>query len=238
MISGDKMTHILNGFIEGFKLIISGDMEMYKVIFLSLFVSSFSVFIATLISLPVGIITGLKEFKGKKIFSRILFTLMGVPPVVVGLFVAIIIARRGPLGELQLMFTPTAMVVAQTLLVIPIVMGNIFNNVNVHGREILLSCRTLGAGKFYTLWILVKELKNYILIAVVTGFGRAISEVGAIMLVGGNIKGKTRAMTTFIAMNNSMGNYSQSIAMGIVLILLAFMINSILYRFILGDKHD
>ncbi len=101
-----------------------------------------------------------------------------------------------------------------------------------------MSLKTLGATRFYSLWILIKELKRYILIAVITGFGRAISEVGAIMLVGGNIKGKTRAMTTFIAMNNSKGNFSTSIAMAIVLLLLAFLINSTLYKFVLGDNDD
>lgn len=232
------MDYFKEGLFEGIRLILSGDIEVYKVILLSLYVSSISTLIATLISIPIGILTGLNDFKGKKLFSRILFTLMGVPPVVVGLAVAIIIARRGPLGELRMMFTPTAMIIAQTVLITPIIMGNIFNNVSSHGNEILLSCKTLGAGKAYTIIILIKELRNYIFIAVVTGFGRAISEVGAIMLVGGNIKGKTRAMTTFIAMNNSMGNYSESIAMALVLILLAFIIMSILYRYVLGEEND
>lgn len=230
------MEHFRDGLIEAIRLIMSGDVEVYGVILLSLYVSSISVLISTLISVPIGIVTGLKRFKGKELFSRILFTLMGMPPVVVGLVVFIAISRSGPLGDLKLMWTPKAMIIAQTLLVTPIIMGNIFNNVSEHGNEILLSCKTLGAGKIYTLIILVKELRNYMLIAVVTGFGRAISEVGAIMLVGGNIEGKTRAMTTYIVMNTRMGIYSKSIAMGLVLILLAFIINSILYKYVFNDN--
>ena len=232
------MEYILNGFKEGLILIFSGDAEIYKVILLSLMVSSISVFLGTVISLPIGIIAGVKEFKGKKIFSKILFTLMGIPPVVVGLIVAITISRKGPIGDFRLMFTPTAMVIAQTLLIIPIIMGNIFSNTNIHGKDILLLCKTLGAGKLYTLLLLIKELRNYILIAIITGFGRAISEVGAIMLVGGNIEGKTRAMTTFIAMNNSMGNYSRSIAMGIILLIVAFFFNSVLYSIVMRGNDD
>ncbi len=232
------MAHIFNGLKEAFQLIFSGDKEIYQIILLSLYVSSISVFIATAISVPIGIMTGLKKFRGRKLFSKILFTLMGMPPVVMGLIVAIMISRQGPLGEFRLMYSSTAMIIAQTLLVIPIIMGNIFNSTKIHGNEILLSLKTLGASKLDSIIILIKELKKYILIAVITGFGRAISEVGAIMLVGGNIKGKTRAMTTFIAMNNGMGNFSKSIAMGLVLIILAFVINSTLYKFVLGDNND
>lgn len=232
------MDYIIEGIKEGFHLIITRDPEVFKVIGLSLYVSLTSVIIASFISIPIGIIAGLKKFRGKALFSRILFTLMGIPPVVMGLFVFILIARRGPLGSLQLSFTPTAMIIAQTLLVIPIIMGNIFNNVKKEGKEIQDSCKTLGANKYQTLFVLIKELRIYILIAVVTGFGRAISEVGAIMLVGGNIEDKTRAMTTFIAMNTRMGNYTKSISMGIILIVIAFIVNSFLYKYFLGDNHD
>lgn len=230
------MDYIINGFIEAFELIISRDPEIYKIIGLSLYVSLTAVFISTLIGVPLGIVTGLSNFKGKKIYSRWLFTFMGIPPVVLGLVVAIVIARRGPLGQLGIMFTPTAMIIAQTLLVLPIITGNIFNNVKVEGPEISMSCKTLGASKFQMLFTLIKEMRTYILVAVVTGFGRAISEVGAIMLVGGNIKDKTRAMTTFIVLSNRMGDYTKSIAMGIVLITIAFIVNSVLYR-VIGD-HD
>lgn len=231
------MDYILNGLLEAFQLMISRDPEIYKVIALSLFVSMTSVFIATIISMPLGIFLGLKKFKGKVLVGRTLNTLMGIPPVVLGLFVMLFVSRRGPIGHLRLYYTVTAMIIAQTLLVFPIIMGNIFNSTKIHGHIIRQSCKTLGASKYQTLFVLIKELRVYIFIAVATGFGRAISEVGAVFLVGGNIEGKNRVMTTFITMNTSMGNYSKSIAMGIILLVIAFLVNGLLQKYI-GAYND
>lgn len=160
---------------------------------------------------------------------------MSLPPVVVGLVVAVLLSRKGPFGHYGLLFTPTAMIIAQTVLITPIIMGIIFNNAKDRGTAIEQICKTLGGNKWDTLILLIKEMRINVLIAVVTGLGRAISEVGAVMLVGGNIKGHTRVMTTFIAMNNGMGNYSTALAMGIVLLLISFLINSILYSYVIGD---
>lgn len=226
------MNYILEGIKEAFILIFSGDPEIYSIIALSLLVSLMSVLLASIIALPLGIVTGLKDFFGKKMYVRLMYTLMGMPPVVLGLMVYLVIARRGPLGYLSLMYTPTAMVIAQTLLILPVITGNIYNSVMNNGLEISLSCKTLGASKFQTLIVLIKELRTFILVALVTGFGRAISAVGAIFMVGGNISGKTRTMTTFIMLSNSKGDISLSIAMGLVLILIAFIVTSILHRFI------
>lgn len=231
------MDYIVEGFIEAFKLLFSRDPEIYRIIGSSLYVSLTSVFIATIISMPLGIYLGLKKFKGKMILGRVLNTLMAMPPVVLGLFVYLFVSRKGPIGHLELHYTKTAMIIAQTLLVLPIIMGNIFNSTKVHGHIIRQSCKTLGADSTQTLLVLIKELRVYIFIAVVTGLGRAISEVGAVLLVGGNIDGKTRVMTTFIAMNTSMGNYSKSIAMGLILLTIAFGINGLLQRYI-GAYHD
>jgi len=159
---------------------------------------------------------------------------MALPPVVVGLFVAIVISRRGPLGSMGLMFTPTAMIIAQTILITPIITGLIYNAVKEHGDAINEVALILGGSKFDRLKLVIVEMKKTIAVAVTTGFGRGISEVGAVMLVGGNIKGHTRVMTTFIAMNNSMGNYSKSIAMGIVLIGIAVATNMMIHR-LTGD---
>lgn len=231
---GDGMDTIFSGIVDAFKLILSGDVELYRVMGLSIFVSLTSVFIASLIGLPLGVYFGLKEFKAKKAFARITYTLMSMPPVVMGLIVYMFISRRGPLGSLRLLYTPAAMIIAQSLLIFPIIMGYVFNSVKNHGHIIRQSCFTLGASHLQTLFVLMKELRTHMLMAVVTGFGRAISEVGAVMLVGGNIAGKTRVMTTFIALNNSMGNYSKSIAMGIVLLMISFFINYYFHKFI-GD---
>jgi len=226
------MGYIIDGFIEAFKLIGSGDPEIYQIIGLALFVSLTSVLIATVISMPLGIYLGLKKFRGKVFLGRVLNTFMGMPPVVLGLFVYLFLSRNGPIGHWKLYYTVTAMIIAQTLLVFPIIMGNIFNSTKIHGLIIRQSCKTLGASPSQTLFVLFKELRVYIFIAVATGFGRAISEVGAVYLVGGNIKDKTRVMTTFITMNTSMGNYSKSIAMGLILLTIAFVINGLLQKYI------
>lgn len=228
------MGYIVDGLKEAFKLLISFDAEIYSIIFLSIYVSLTSTLISSFIGIPLGFVLGLKNFRFKKVLARLLYTGMSLPPVVVGLVVAVVISRRGPLGNLGILFTPTAMIIAQTLLVTPIITGIVFNNTKEKGQNIQQVCRTLGGNKWDTLLLLIREMRIGILIAVVTGLGRAISEVGAVMIVGGNIKGHTRVMTSFIAMNQSMGNYSTSIAMGIVLLLISFITNSILYKYV-GD---
>jgi tungstate transport system permease protein len=232
------MNYIINGFLEAFNLLFSLDPEIIQIVFLSLFVSFSSTIIATIIGIPFGIFLGINNFKGKRIVSRFLYTFMSFPPVIIGLFTALLLARSGPFGQFKLMYTPTAMIIAQTLLVTPIIIGILFNHASSNGIEIVVTGKTLGANKKDILILLILELKSAIMIAIITGFGRAISEVGAVMIVGGNIKGFTRVMTTFIAMNNNMGEYSISIAMGIILLFISFITNSILYHFIIGDTYE
>lgn len=229
------MDYIISGIKEAFELLASFDGEIYKIIYLSVMVSFFSTIISAFIGIPMGMFMALKDFPLKKFTTRILYTFMGIPPVVVGLVVSLFLSRKGPMGGLELMFTPTAMIIAQTLLVTPIITGIVLNNFKEKARTILNVSKTLGAGKISSFMALIKEMRVYVLIALVSGFGRAISEVGAVMIVGGNIKGHTRVMTSFIAMNNSMGNYSRSIAMGIVLLLIAFITNSFMHRFGMED---
>lgn len=226
------MNYIIEGFYEAFRLILSGETEVYQIIGFSLLVSITSTMISSLIGIPIGFLTGLRNFKFKSSYSRILFTMMGLPPVVIGLLVALFLSRRGPLGTFQLMYTPMAMIIAQTILVTPIVTGNVFNYTKEHGPIVYEVSKTLGCGLWQRIFFLVQEMRVAIFIGMAQGFGRAISEVGAIMIVGGNIKGHTRVMTTFIAMNNSMGNYGASIAMGIVLLTISFFLNSMMFKFI------
>lgn len=230
------MTYILEGVKEAFKLLFSLNREIYSIILLSICVSGIATIIGILVGLPIGLYSSLKKFKFKRIYGKFLNTCMSIPPVILGLLVSIMFSRRGPLGELEILYTPTAMIVAQTLLVTPIITGIIFNNTKKSGKRIKNLCLTLGGGKIHTLFLLIRETKIDIFIAVVTGFGRAISEVGAVMLVGGNIKGHTRVMTTYISMNNGMGDYSASIAMGVVLLAISFTINSFLYKYVQGDE--
>lgn len=228
------MDHIINGLIQALKLLASLDHEIYKIIGLSVGVSFLSTLMASVIGIIVGMAMGLYEFPFKRVVVRLVYSFMALPPVVVGLFVAILISRRGPMGQFELMFTPLAMIVAQTILITPIITGLIYSAVKEHGDAIREVAHMLGGSKWDEIILIAKELKKTIAVAVTTGFGRGISEVGAVMLVGGNIKGHTRVMTTFIAMNNSMGNYAESIAMGIVLIAIAIATNTFIHR-LTGD---
>ncbi len=225
------MDYILNGFKEAGNLLISLDKEVYKIILLSLFVSSTSTIISSIVIIPLGVYLGIKEFKGKGLFSRITYTLMSIPSVIVGLLVAIILSRRGPLGFLDLLYTPTAMIIAQTILVTPLIFGLTYNLSKNRGKTIEKTGMTLGAKKLDIVILIIRELKIDILVNVATAFSRAISEVGAVMIVGGNIKGHTRVITTTISMMNSMGDYPMAIALGIVLLVISFGVNSLIYSY-------
>lgn len=225
------MGYILEGFKEAGKLLISFDKEVYRIITLSLFVSFTSTVLSSIASIPLGIYLGIKNFKGKHIFSRMIYTLMSTPSVIVGLVVAIILSRRGPLGFLDILYTPTAMIIAQTILVTPLILGLTYNLSKNRGKTIEKVGKTLGAGKLDITILIIRELKTDILVNVATAFSRAISEVGAVMIVGGNIKGHTRVITTTISMMNSMGDYPMAIALGIVLLTISFGVNSIIYSY-------
>ncbi|MEI6100804.1 MAG: ABC transporter permease [Eubacteriales bacterium] len=223
------METISEGFKQAFLLIISFNGEIYSIVLLSLAVSLLSVFISALIALPVGCAIGLTEFRFKRALNVILHTLMGLPPVIAGLFVYLVLSRSGPLGSMQLLFTPTAMVIAQVLLITPILMGLTADVVSKNGIIAWQAARTLGAGRFGAMLTLFYELRIGISSALAAGFGRAISEVGAVILVGGNIKGYTRVMTTAIVLETGMGNFSRAIAIGIVLLIIALAVNAVLY---------
>ncbi len=225
------MDYILSGFKEAGNLLISLDKEVYKIILLSLFVSSISTIISSIGAILLGVYLGIKEFKGKGLFSRITYTLMSIPSVIVGLLVAIILSRRGPLGFLDLLYTPTAMIIAQTILVTPLIFGLTYNLSKNRGKIIEKTGKTLGAKKLDIVILIIRELKIDILVNVATAFSRAISEVGAVMIVGGNIKGHTRVITTTISMMNSMGDYPMAIALGIVLLIISFGVNSLIYSY-------
>lgn len=225
------MDVISAGIAQAFRLILSGDPEIYGIIGLSLFVSFSSVILSTCLGMPVGILLGTHSFRGKGVLLRIIYTFMSLPPVIAGLTVFLILMRRGPLGHLQLNYTPTAMIIAQICLVTPIIIGLTYNLVREKAPVVNRLGITLGAGRLEIMALMIREMRIGLTAAVVSGFGRAISEVGAVMIVGGNIKGKTRVMTTYITELKSMGDYSRAIAIGIVLLIIAFAINAILYNF-------
>jgi tungstate transport system permease protein len=225
------MEYILQGFVEALKLIISLDKEIFSIISLSLIVSTSATIIASLIFIPIGIYLGIKKFRGKRALSRVIYTSMSIPSVIVGLVVAILLSRRGPLGFLDLIYTPKAMIIAQTLLVVPLILGLTYNLAKNRGSNIEKVAYTLGGNKLDTVILIMRELKVDILVNIATAFSRAISEVGAVMVVGGNIKGHTRVITTTISMMNSMGDYPKAIALGVILLLISFGIHSFIYSY-------
>ncbi len=205
--------------------------ELIQIISLSLFVSSTSTLLGALIGIPIAILLSINNFKGKALILRLIYTLTGMPPVVVGLIVFLLIMRRGILGWLHLSFTPAAMIIAQTILITPIVIGALYNYLKEKSSILKQLSKTLGANKLNTFFLFISESKQGILTAIVSGFSRSTSEVGAVMIVGGNIKGYTRVMTTYISQLQNMGEYSNSITIGIILFSISFIVNSILYNF-------
>jgi tungstate transport system permease protein len=189
-----------------------------------------STLIASTIGITSAIPVALKNFKSKKIIIKLAETLMSTPPVLMGLVVYLLLSRRGPLGGLKLLFTPAAMIIAQTFLVLPIVFGLTVSTIGKQGIEVSKNCIALGAGKRDRTIYIIKECKSQLLSVIAVGFGRAISEVGTVMIVGGNIKGDTRVMTTFIALETGKGNFNGAIMIGIILLLVSFMVNFILHR--------
>ncbi len=225
------MDYILKGLSEALKLLISFDTEVYKIIILSLIVSTSATIFASLVFIPLGVYFGIKKFKAKRMISRIIYTSMSIPSVIVGLVVAITLSRRGPLGYLDLMYTPKAMIIAQTLLVSPLILGLTYNLAKNRGLEIQKVAKTLGGSTKDAILLIIRELRVDILVNVATAFSRAISEVGAVMIVGGNIKGHTRVITTAISMKNSMGDYPMAIALGLILLIISFGIHSFIYSY-------
>ncbi len=230
------MGYIAQGFKEAIVLLLSFDKEVFRIITLSLFVSTSATVVASLFFVPIGIYLGIKPFKGKKMFSRIVYTFMSIPSVIVGLVVALLLARRGPLGFLKLLYTPKAMVIAQTFLVIPLILGLTYSLAKNRGLPIEKVAKTLGGSRIDAVILIIRELKMDILVNIATSFSRAISEVGAVMIVGGNIKGQTRVITTTISMMNSMGDYPMAIALGLILLIASFGIHSLIYSYSQEDE--
>jgi tungstate transport system permease protein len=212
------------------QLLISLDQELYRIIWLSLLVSGSAVVLAALCGIPLGTLLGLKPLPAVRAITVAVYTLMGLPPVVAGLLVYLLLSRRGLLGPLNLLFTVEAMIIVQTLLAIPIIAGLTAIAVRSKGREIRETALVLGAGRLLLLRTLIHEARYGILGAVIAGFGRLVAEVGAVMMVGGNIEGHTRVLTTAIVLETRKGNFALAMALGIILLLLALLINSALYR--------
>lgn len=209
--------------------------ELTEIILLSLQVSGIALLFSTVIGIPLGAIMGLNRFKGRKLIIALLYTGMGFPPVVIGLFVYLLLSRSGLLGSLQWefipdLFTPGAMVIAQTIISFPLVAG--FTMAAVMGVDPNLRQQvvSLGATSRQAVWTVLMEAKVGVMVSIIAGFGGIISEVGAVMLVGGNIEGKTRVLTTAIVLETRKGNFDLALALGGVLLLLSFIANVAMLR--------
>jgi tungstate transport system permease protein len=224
------MDAILTAAREGVRLLVEGTPYLLEIIILSLRVSGSAVVLGILVGLPVGIAVGLGRFPGRKLVIALIHTGFALPPVVVGLFVYLMLSRSGPLGALELLFTPTAMVIAQALLAAPYVAGISLSAVQAVPPDVRLQARALGATSGRALWTHLREARLGIGAAVIAGFGAVISEVGTVMMVGGNILGETRVMTSAIVLETRRGNFGVAIALGVVLLLLAFAVNLALTR--------
>lgn len=221
-----------------FELLFGADPELRQIIAVTLRMSSLSTLISTLIGVPLGILLGENDFKAKGLVTRVVTTLMGLPPVVAGLIVFLILSRSGPLGSLRLLYSVTAMVIAQVVLITPIIIGLTSNLVSLRAASINETCAGLGINGSKRLWYTLLECRIPFISTMLAGFGRAIAEVGAVQMVGGNIQFKTRVMTTAIMMQTNMGQFEFAIALGVVLLMLSFVINSLVYRVQEWDNRD
>ena len=223
------MTSILESFSRAFSLILHLNAELLGIILLSIRVSGTALVVSTFFGLPLAALLGFKKFPLKGLTISILNTFMGLPPVVVGLFVYLLLSRSGPLGFMALLYTPTAMIVAQTILAFPIVTSLSHSAIISVDPIIKQASMTLGATPYQVSLTIIREARYGILSAIIAAFGRVMAEVGAILIVGGNIAGFTRVMTTTIALETDKGNFELALALGIILLTISLLINSALY---------
>lgn len=222
------MELILEGIKKAFWLLITFDPEVMGITLLSLKISGTATLISLFLGVSVGTVVALNRFPGRGLAVSLINTGMGLPPVVVGLFVTIFLWRNGPLGFLEILYTPSAMILAQAVIATPIVMGVSLAAIQKLPENLRLQILALGATRFQMVLMLLREARLPLLAAVMAGFGSVISEVGASIMVGGNIKGYTRVLTTATVMETGRGNFEVAIALGILLLLFTFIINAIL----------
>ncbi len=216
---------IAEGILHAFRLLLSGDPEVWQITLQSLQISGAATLLSLAIGIPAGTALALARFPGRGLVVSLVNTGMGLPPVVVGLFVTILLWRNGVLGALELLYTPTAMVLAQLVIAAPIVTGLTMAAVQQIPERFRLQVLALGASRAQMTWVLVKEARLPLLAAMMAGFGGVISEVGASMMVGGNLKGSTRVLTTATVLETSKGNFDIAIALSVILLAITFLVN-------------
>jgi len=219
------MELIVDGVWQAVWLLVSGDPDVLRITLLSLQISATATGLSLLVGVPLGTLIALARFPGRGLVMSLINTGMGLPPVVVGLFVSIFLWRSGPLGFLELLYTPSAMVIAQLVIATPIVTGLSLAAVQQIPPEFRLQMLALGASRLQLLWALLREARLPMLAAVMAGFGGVISEIGASMMVGGNIRGQTRVLTTATVLETGKGNFDVAIALSLLLLLITFLVN-------------
>ncbi|MGH7872860.1 MAG: ABC transporter permease [Candidatus Binatia bacterium] len=224
------MELIWQGLLKAIELVVGLDGEVWAITWLSLKISGGATALSLLLGMPIGIALATSRFPGRPIAVALINTGMGLPPVVVGLFVSLFLWRSGPLGFLELIYSPSAMVLAQVIIAFPIVAGLTMASFQSLDPKLSLQLLGIGASKPQLLWLLCKEARLPLLAAVMAGFGGVISEVGASMMVGGNIRGQTRVLTTATVLETGKGNFDIAIALSVILLSLTFAINLILTR--------
>ncbi len=218
------MDEIITGIDQAFNLIVTLNPEVLHIAALSVYISLAATILAACVSIPLGGLIHFREFPGKRALRMIIQTLYSVPTVVVGLLLYLLLSRSGPLGFFGLLFTPEGMILGQMILIIPIITGLVISALSGVDRNISDTLVSLGATEFQSILQIVKEARLAILTAVILAFGRAISEVGVAMMIGGNIAGQTRVLTTAIALQTGMGDFGFSIALGIILLIIALIV--------------
>ena len=217
------MDLIIEGLKKAIHMILTGDPEVLRITLLTLQVSGTASLISLIIGIPFGTVLALKRFPGRDFLMSIVNTGMGMPPVVAGLWISILLWRSGPLGSLNLIYTPTAIIIAQAVIASPIVVGLTSAAISQVDPKLRLQIKALGATKLQYLWFLLKEARFSLLAAVIAGFGAVVSEVGASMMVGGNVKGLSRVLTTATVMEVSKGNFDVAIALSAILVLVSYL---------------
>jgi tungstate transport system permease protein len=219
------MTLIAEGLLEALRLLLTGDSDVWRITLLSLQVSTSATLLSLVAGIPVGTLLALARFPGRPLLISLVNTGMGLPPVVVGLFVTVLLWRNGLLGALEVLYSPLAMVAAQFIIAAPIVIGLTLAAIQQVPERFRLQLLGLGASRAQMVWALLREARLPMLAAIMAGFGGVISEVGASMMVGGNIKGSTRVLTTATVLETGKGNFDVAIALSAILLLITFLVN-------------
>jgi len=224
------LRELVEAFALGLKLIVTGDAEVYEVAGRTLAISCSSIAVGTVLFLPLGSVIYYYGFPGKRLLITLIRTLYSMPTVFVGLLVFVLLSRAGPLGGLGILFTPQAIVIGQVILIAPVMLGLTVSALSAVPSDVRDTATSLGATRLQTMSLVVREARHGVATGILMGFGRAVSEVGIALMVGGNIRGFTRTLTTAMSLETSMGNIEFSMALGLILMTLAFTVSVIAYR--------